>query len=349
MDLFQNAKAVRLRSHHNKYLFAEEDEESVCQNRKGASHNARWTVEFVEGSNVIRLKSCYGRYLTASSMPFLLGMTGRKVLQTVPKRLDSSVEWEPVREGFQVRIKTRYGQFLRGNGGLPPWRNSVTHDIPQRTATQDWVLWDVDIVDIIVQSPRIVPFQNVSSPDAYGSSRTGSLSDLDAQTPSRAASLSDFDAQSPSPTASSPNLDAQAPSLTGSLLDLVDFDSTSGLTDSNLIPKLSKLQSNPSFTSSPKANGRIIGFSIVDDNGKIDDSFEGPSFSFKGNSVHELTLKLKEETGLGDIIVCSRSPVNQQLIPLRLRLPPNSLNMHVIVVPSSSKAAKAFAKREFAL
>lgn len=154
MEFFHNAKAVRLKSHHDKYLLAEEDEESVSQDRNGSGKSARWTVEPVPGTtSIIRLKSCYGKYLTASNQPFLLGMTGRKVLQTRPGRLDSSVEWEPIKDGSLVKLKTRYGQFLRANGGLPPWRNSITHDIPHRTATQDWILWHVDIVDIQVQSP----------------------------------------------------------------------------------------------------------------------------------------------------------------------------------------------------
>ena len=155
MDFFLNAKTVRLRSHHDKYLLAEEDEECVTQDRNGSSKTARWTVEPVPGSDsIIRLKSFNGKYLTASNEPFLLGMTGRKVLQTVPRRFDSSVEWEPVREGGQVKLKTRYGNFLRANGGLPPWRNSVTHDIPHRSATQEWILWDVDVVEArALQSP----------------------------------------------------------------------------------------------------------------------------------------------------------------------------------------------------
>ncbi|CAN0925806.1 hypothetical protein LINGRAHAP2_LOCUS34963 [Linum grandiflorum] len=158
MDFFLKAKAVRLRSHHDKYLHADDDEESVLQDRNGSSKNAKWTVELVPGSeSVIRLKSCYSKYLTASDHPYLLGMTGRKVLQTSPRRLDSSVEWEPVREGAQIKLRTRYGNFLRANGGLPPWRNSVTHDIPHRTATQDWVLWDIDVVEIQVLSPAAKP------------------------------------------------------------------------------------------------------------------------------------------------------------------------------------------------
>ncbi|CAI0430124.1 unnamed protein product [Linum tenue] len=90
------------------------------------SKNARWTVEIVEGYQAIRLQSCYSKYLTASSTTFLLGMTGKKVIQTTPPRLDTSVEWEPIREGVQVRLKTRHGQYLRANGGVPPWRNHVT-------------------------------------------------------------------------------------------------------------------------------------------------------------------------------------------------------------------------------
>lgn len=29
----------------------------------------------------------------------------------------------------------------------------MTHDIPQRTTTQDWILWEVDIMEIEVDSP----------------------------------------------------------------------------------------------------------------------------------------------------------------------------------------------------
>lgn len=155
MEFFKKAKSVRLRSHHQKYLLAEPDEETVIQDRRGTSKHAKWAVELVEGvDNVVRLKSCYGKYLTAIDDQFLLGMTGQKVIQSLPRKLDSQVEWEPIREGFQVRLKTRYGNYLRANGGLPPWRNSITHDIPHRH--HDWILWEVDTIEIRPQSPKKV-------------------------------------------------------------------------------------------------------------------------------------------------------------------------------------------------
>ena len=71
MDLFRNATAVRLRSHHDKYLLADDDEDSVTQDRNDSAKHARWTVEFVDddggGANFLRLKSCFGQYLTASN------------------------------------------------------------------------------------------------------------------------------------------------------------------------------------------------------------------------------------------------------------------------------------------
>ncbi|KAK9682439.1 hypothetical protein RND81_10G073700 [Saponaria officinalis] len=157
MELFENAKTVRLRSHHDKYLTADDgDSDDVIQDRNSGSRRARWTVEIVksvEGVALLRLKSCYGKYLTATDEEFLLGMTGKKVKQRMPIRIDSSIEWEPMREGMQVKLKTRYGNFLRGNGGLPPWRNSVTHDVPSRSHTQDWILWEVDVLEVC---PKVV-------------------------------------------------------------------------------------------------------------------------------------------------------------------------------------------------
>ncbi|KAK9008105.1 hypothetical protein V6N11_075007 [Hibiscus sabdariffa] len=74
-----------------------------------------------------------------------------------------------------------------------------------------------------------------------------------------------------------------------------------------------------------------------------DEAVEGYSFIFKGNNVAELTQKLMEETGMEDAVVCTRSPLNGKLYPLRLQLPPNNADMHVVVVPLASKVARNFA------
>lgn len=147
MEIFRKVKAVKLRSHFDNYLVAGDDKQTVRQSRNGSSHRARWLVEAT--GHVVRLKSCYGRYLTASRGSFLLGETGKRVTQTVPGRVSNSlVEWEPIRDGFQMKLRARSGQYLRANGGLPPWRNSITHDSPSSIVTRDWVLWDVEAVDM---------------------------------------------------------------------------------------------------------------------------------------------------------------------------------------------------------
>ncbi|KAK9741181.1 hypothetical protein RND81_03G087400 [Saponaria officinalis] len=291
MELFKNAKTVRLRSHHDKYLMADDDKEAVIQDRHGGSRRARWTVEHVksgEGVGLVRLKSCYDKYLTAIDDEFLLGVRGKKVKQTTPVRLDSSIEWEPLRDGAQVKLKTRYGNFLRANGGVPPWRNSITHDVPSRSHTQDWILWKVDVLEYYpkVEEVKVVDKEKV------GFNRSDSESELEPF---------DFRAHTRS-------------------------------------------QSDDSSASTAKTEGRVIHYNVVDDYGNIvDEDGGGRSIVFKGNGVEELTQCLEEETGLKEITLCSRSPLNAKLYPMRLALPPNHVKLHVYVVPSSSKAAAEMA------
>ncbi|KAH9676291.1 actin cross-linking protein [Citrus sinensis] len=282
MEIFRKAKTVRLRSHHDKYLLAEDDEESVFQDRNGTCKNAKWTVEILEDAGVLRLKSCYGKYLSASNMPYFFGVTGKKVVQSLPKRLDASLEWEPVRDGIQVKLKTRYGHYLRANGGMPPWRNSITHDIPHRSSTQDWILWDVDIVEF--QKSATSPDQPVPA---------------HARAPARLPTPSPARTQPPSPPPQ-------------------HIDDT--------------------FKPSSVNEGRLIVYAVVDDKGNVDKSEGELSFTFKGSGVEQLKQMVKEVTGLNDIIVCSRNPLNGNPYPLRLHLPPNNATMNLVVVPSTSKS-----------
>ncbi|KAF3456120.1 hypothetical protein FNV43_RR00768 [Rhamnella rubrinervis] len=71
--MFHNGMVVKLQSYHEKYLHAVDDQTSVIQGDNVATNNVKWRVESVPGSDtLIRLKSCYGKYLAASDEPFLL-------------------------------------------------------------------------------------------------------------------------------------------------------------------------------------------------------------------------------------------------------------------------------------
>ncbi|XP_077212265.1 uncharacterized protein LOC143847349 [Tasmannia lanceolata] len=149
MDLLKsNDKVVRLKSHHNKYLVAGDDKESVYQSSSAPSQYSTWVIEYLEHSSKFRLKSCFSRYLASSHKPFLLGATGMKVEQTTEKTHNLDIEWEISKEeGFRVRLRNRYGGFLRANVGLPLCRNSVTHDFPWGTNTRS-ILWELEIVEV---------------------------------------------------------------------------------------------------------------------------------------------------------------------------------------------------------
>ncbi|KAK4768659.1 hypothetical protein SAY87_003800 [Trapa incisa] len=301
MEFFLKAKSVRLRSHHDKYLLADHDKESVCQDRKGTVRQAKWEVEVVPGyDHVVRLKSCYGKYLTATNVPFLLGMTGKKVQQTVPKRLDSSIEWEPQKEGLQyhLRLKTRYGNFLYGNGGLPPWRNSITHDRMHRYrhTGKDWLLWEIDVVERRPEPLALPPRQPLPPP-------------VEAE---------------PEPCSNEEDEEKE--------------DSGSPYAISLTRPPISKNEhEGHGHSGSPMKAGRRVSYRVAGESGEFMEA-EEVTITFRGNGLESLVETLEEETGLDDIIVCSHW--GGKLYPLRLQLPPHNAPMHVVVVPPSSRAAR---------
>lgn len=99
------------------------------------------------------------------------------------------------------------------------------------------------------------------------------------------------------------------------------------------------VQSNDSLISSPPkgSDGRLIYFHIANEYGEIEEGVEELCISFKGNEVNELTKRLEGELGIDGVTVCTRSPLNGKLYPLRLQLPPNNTTMHVVIFPPSSK------------
>ncbi|CAM6014906.1 unnamed protein product [Sphagnum balticum] len=108
----------------------------------------------VTGShNTIRLKSINNLYLTALEEAFLLGERGNKVKQSYSSKADSAVEWHPIHVTGenQIKLRTMRGTYLRANRGIPPYKNSVTHDSTKKAVSLNSFLWEVEIaVDIIV-------------------------------------------------------------------------------------------------------------------------------------------------------------------------------------------------------
>ncbi|KAF3455685.1 hypothetical protein FNV43_RR00327 [Rhamnella rubrinervis] len=171
MKMFHNGMVVKLQSYHEKYLHAVDDQTSVIQGDNVATNNVKWRVESVPGSDtLIRLKSCYGKYLAASDEPFLVGFTGFQVHQTPPSGCpNSSIDWEPIRGGNQVvQLKnSRFSTFLRANNRSPPWRYSVTHKLPLGSSTKR-LDWNLIIVATTEQSsfsrPKMQANQRVPAP-----------------------------------------------------------------------------------------------------------------------------------------------------------------------------------------
>ncbi|KAK1347595.1 hypothetical protein POM88_055035 [Heracleum sosnowskyi] len=86
---------------------------TITQGGHGSSEAALWTVELLPPDhNIDRLKSCYNKYLTTSNLPFLYGMRHRKLLQSIPNMLDSSVEWEPIRDGVNYQVGHQMQQLI---------------------------------------------------------------------------------------------------------------------------------------------------------------------------------------------------------------------------------------------
>jgi hypothetical protein len=157
MEVFERAATVRLKSIHGRFLWADGNRKSVSQTGDSRDVATVWKVEQVTVGAAVRFKSVHDLYLAETDFAYILGLTGKKVIQSYSSKADSAVEWQPISQGKYVKLKTRRGTFLRANGVmLPGYRNSVTHDVPESPATQSWILWEVQVVESI---PRKSPVE----------------------------------------------------------------------------------------------------------------------------------------------------------------------------------------------
>ncbi|KAL3676848.1 hypothetical protein R1sor_026796 [Riccia sorocarpa] len=350
MEFFEKAKTVRLKSWHGKYLWADEDGYKVYQCKEPMNIRAQWRVERDPDSRVIRLKSCHHSYLTASDEEFLLGMTGNKVVQTKPKKIDSSVEWEPIKENTrQFKLKTSHGNYLRANkAATPPWRNSITHDIPSRMAKhQDYLLWEAEIVwESNASSVSVLDSNDHrgESPDRLAAPHKPYVSAenkpaLSDSVLSDSESVYEEDESRRSTFADSP---PETPSSSGT---------TSHASHVPYVPTSARpVPSRPVSTPGPRAEGRTIYYAVADNIEQarhLQDDSDWPSFQFKGHSLNALKTALQELLDIeDDILLCARQHSSNTYKLTLPNLPPKNADMHIIVVKASSSSSGARKNRK---
>uniref|UniRef100_M1A9E6 DUF569 domain-containing protein n=1 Tax=Solanum tuberosum TaxID=4113 RepID=M1A9E6_SOLTU len=162
VEFLDGQQYLRLKSCHGKYLTASNVPllPKVISQPSFSSHFSKLGVGCGESRvQIVNQLSyegfcCSGNWkldqISHDNIPIYImsqQVTGsRKVMQTLPKKLCSATEWEAEQDGslYQIRLKTRYGHFLRPFGGIPPWRNIVTHDVPHRKKA---TLWEIEIME----------------------------------------------------------------------------------------------------------------------------------------------------------------------------------------------------------
>ncbi|XP_028214959.1 uncharacterized protein LOC114397021 [Glycine soja] len=89
--------------------------------------------------------------------------------------MDWKLEWEPITDGFHMKLRSWCGKYLRGNSGMASWRNSVTHN---------WILCDLEPVHefpVKIVSFTESKFSSLDSEDELPSSEGESLRSQNSQ------------------------------------------------------------------------------------------------------------------------------------------------------------------------
>ncbi|XP_052156473.1 uncharacterized protein LOC127774269 [Oryza glaberrima] len=154
MEVFENARSVRLRSHLGTYLCAADvgdgGGEAVTHGYRRNCRGTVWAVE-TSGDDYVRLQGNRGLYLCATELPAALdgGCRGSAaccwVIQagSPPSPNDGAFLWTPRREGEHLTLTGLYGRLLRARFGLTPRENAVTVD---RDAAPEESSWVVEVV-----------------------------------------------------------------------------------------------------------------------------------------------------------------------------------------------------------
>ncbi|XP_024388378.1 uncharacterized protein [Physcomitrium patens] len=344
MEFFKDVHSVRLLTQNGKYLWAAEDRNSVALRRGENTYGVDWRVEVVPERNTIRLKSVYDLYLKPSDYASALGFTGRKIRQSFASKADSSLEWEPVRSDSCVKFTAKGDKFLRANGGVPPYRNTVTYDVPMRKSKQHEVLWTVVVVKL--KDPLRLQLKNspLASPTLYNAAKL-KLS------PPRISKveISDHDQYSPPEPVRRPQL----PRNPEPGVKYPPTSHHSSCSEWSSPPASPPSRRRPTKTPEPskdvpkpkQSELRRIYYSVAEDNGEVlahDDETSG-TLLFEGSTIDELAHELQRMTGIDDIILCMKNPLSTKLY--KMRLPANRAPLCVVIVRQNSRFGKAFSMK----
>ncbi|KQK05520.1 uncharacterized protein LOC100838982 [Brachypodium distachyon] len=161
MELFKNARSVRLKSHLGTYLCAPDDG-AVSHGYRRNPRGAVWAVE-PAGEDCVRLQGHKGLYLGATELPADLDSGGRGtrsccrvVLGSPSCPNDNAFLWSPLREGKTKNLLTLsgpYGRLLRARFGRRPSKdNAVTVDLG---ADPEESSWEVEVVAMANAAPPL--------------------------------------------------------------------------------------------------------------------------------------------------------------------------------------------------
>ncbi|KAF2931534.1 uncharacterized protein [Oryza sativa Japonica Group] len=317
MEVFENARSVRLRSHLGTYLCAADDGgggggEAVTHGYRRNCRGTVWAVE-TSGDDYVRLQGHRGLYLCATELPAALdgGCRGSAaccwVIQagSPPSPNDGAFLWTPRREGEHLTLTGLYGRLLRARFGLTPRENAVTVDRDAAPEESSWV------VEVVPESEAPPPRCRALSCDARLEAATSEPDTAFTTAFVRFYSAKELKVVKPPPP-----------------------------------PEEGEEEEEPPSEAAPGALvARTIFYNTARDDGRVDDFDQGTwrYFTFKEQSLAALRRRLEEEARREDFVVCRRrcAAPPPGLFPVVLDLPPGNRDMEFVLVLHSSRVASA--------
>ncbi|KAL5202250.1 hypothetical protein ABZP36_013202 [Zizania latifolia] len=297
MELFENARSVRLKSHLGTYLCAMDDGGGEAVSH-GYRRNCRGTVWAVEtaGEDYIRLLGQRGLYLCATELPAALdGRRGSaaccRVIQGLPSTPnDGAFLWTPRRDGEHLTLTGLYGRLLRARFGQTPQENAVTVD---REVVPDECSWVVEVVPAEA-APPMTPWPLPCRAQSCDARLEATTSDTASSAFVRFYSAKELKTKPDEPTTEEPPCRPVARTI---------------------------------FYNTARDDGSVDDF----------DEGTWKFFTFSEQSLAALRRRLEEETQRQDFVVCRRRGAAPPLFPVVLDLPPGNRDMEFILVLESSK------------